>query len=127
MTEKRTKAEGFMLRMPDGLRDRVKAYAEKNGRSMNTEIVRALEESFPAKVDGAAVKALEWVHISNGAIAHTPFGMYKTTFNRNGRSTHSHEMIPAGGTLPVSYHNSVEDAKDAAQADYEQRIRSALA
>ncbi|RAH97841.1 hypothetical protein DLJ53_28840 [Acuticoccus sediminis] len=38
----------FVVRFPDGLRDRVKAYAERNGRSMNTEIIRVLEASFPA-------------------------------------------------------------------------------
>jgi hypothetical protein len=37
----------YVLRMPDGLRDRIKAYAERHGRSMNTEIVRVLEREFP--------------------------------------------------------------------------------
>lgn len=32
---------------PPGLRDRIKAYAERHGRSMNTEIVRVLEREFP--------------------------------------------------------------------------------
>lgn len=36
----------FMLRMPPDLRDRIKVYAERHGRSMNTEIVRRLENSF---------------------------------------------------------------------------------
>lgn len=40
----------YMVRFPDGLRDRIKATAEKNGRSMNTEIVLALEEAFPVPV-----------------------------------------------------------------------------
>lgn len=33
----------YVLRMPDGLRERVKAAAASNGRSMNTEIVRLIE------------------------------------------------------------------------------------
>lgn len=37
----------YVLRMPDGLRERIKAYAERNGRSMNSEIVRVLEREFP--------------------------------------------------------------------------------
>lgn len=37
----------YVLRLPDGLRDRIKAYAEAHGRSMNTEIVRVLEREFP--------------------------------------------------------------------------------
>ena len=41
------KAERFQVRLPPGLRDRIKAYAERHGRSMNTEIVRVLEREFP--------------------------------------------------------------------------------
>jgi plasmid stability protein len=40
-------AERFQLRLPPGLRDRIKAYAEKHGRSMNTEIIRVLEREYP--------------------------------------------------------------------------------
>jgi len=37
----------YVLRLPDGLRDRIKAYADHQGRSMNSEIVRILEREFP--------------------------------------------------------------------------------
>lgn len=37
----------FLLRMPDGLRARIKLAADANGRSMNAEIVSALEEAYP--------------------------------------------------------------------------------
>lgn len=37
----------YVLRLPDGLRDRIKAKSELHGRSMNTEIVRVLEREFP--------------------------------------------------------------------------------
>jgi hypothetical protein len=37
----------YVLRLPDGLRDRIKAYADKHGRSMNAEIIRVLEREFP--------------------------------------------------------------------------------
>jgi hypothetical protein len=40
-------AERFQVRLPPGLRDRIKAYAESHGRSMNTEIVRVLAREFP--------------------------------------------------------------------------------
>ena len=40
-------ADQVSLRLPDGLRDRIKAYAEQHGRSMNNEIVRILEREFP--------------------------------------------------------------------------------
>lgn len=43
--------EQFMLRLPDGMRDRIKAAAEANNRSMNAEIVAALEDKFPDDAD----------------------------------------------------------------------------
>lgn len=36
----------YVVRLPDGMRDRLKAAAEANRRSMNAEIVDRLEESF---------------------------------------------------------------------------------
>jgi hypothetical protein len=33
----------YMLRLPDGLRERIKRHATINGRSLNTEIVDAIE------------------------------------------------------------------------------------
>ncbi|PWI54816.1 hypothetical protein B5K03_08840 [Rhizobium phaseoli] len=40
-------ADQYMLRLPEGLRDRIKAYAERMGTSINSEIVRILEVEFP--------------------------------------------------------------------------------
>lgn len=37
----------YVLRMPDGLRDRIKAYADREGTSMNHEIIRVLEREWP--------------------------------------------------------------------------------
>ena len=50
---KQTTAESdkFMLRLPDGMRDQLKAVAAENGRSMNAEIVSRLERSFRAPED----------------------------------------------------------------------------
>ena len=41
-------AEQYTVRFPDGLRDRIKAAADENNRSMNAEIVATLEEKYPA-------------------------------------------------------------------------------
>lgn len=38
----------FMLRLPEGLRDRVRSHAVSQARSVNSEIVIALEEKYPA-------------------------------------------------------------------------------
>lgn len=37
----------FIVRMPDGMRDRIKAEAEANNRSMNAEIVATLSLAYP--------------------------------------------------------------------------------
>lgn len=37
----------FIVRLPDGLRERIKLAADLNNRSMNAEIVDALEEKYP--------------------------------------------------------------------------------
>jgi hypothetical protein len=48
MTEaQRKKQDQFIVRLPDGMRDRIKSAADKNGRSMNAEIVATLEEAYP--------------------------------------------------------------------------------
>jgi hypothetical protein len=39
-----------MIRLPDGMRDRIKAAAEKNNRSMNAEIVSALDAAYPSGI-----------------------------------------------------------------------------
>lgn len=39
-------AERFQIRLPDGMRDAIRDAAEKNGRSMNAEIVHRLEASL---------------------------------------------------------------------------------
>lgn len=38
----------FIIRLPHGMRDRIKAAAEKNNRSMNAEIVDTLDEKYPS-------------------------------------------------------------------------------
>lgn len=40
-------SDKFMLRLPGGMRDRIKLAAEQNGRSMNAEIVGTLEKEYP--------------------------------------------------------------------------------
>lgn len=39
-------ADQFIVRFPDGMRDRLKEAAQANGRSMNAEIVARLQDSF---------------------------------------------------------------------------------
>lgn len=39
-------ANKYIVRFPDGMRDRIKEAAEKSGRSMNAEIIHRLEQSL---------------------------------------------------------------------------------
>jgi len=48
-------AERFQIRLPDGMRDRLRIEAEKSGRSMNTEIITRLEASLAGAVGGGTV------------------------------------------------------------------------
>lgn len=41
-------SDQFPLRLPDGMRERIKAAADAAGRSMNAEIVATLEDRYPA-------------------------------------------------------------------------------
>ncbi|GAA6196698.1 hypothetical protein NBRC116598_21420 [Pseudophaeobacter arcticus] len=60
MTEEqnRTLNDKFMLRLPDGMRDRIKAAAADNNRSMNAEIVSTLEEKYPKPLPNAEIVEL---------------------------------------------------------------------
>lgn len=48
----------FVVRLPDGMRDRIKAVAEHNSRSMNAEIVATLERVYPPADQVALINAI---------------------------------------------------------------------
>jgi len=52
----------FLLRMPDGLRARLKALAEENGRSMNAEILARLDFTLIAHPHAYLLRALLDLH-----------------------------------------------------------------
>lgn len=50
-------SDRFVLRLPDGLRDRIAEEAKKNGRSMNTEILSCISAQLgcePARLTSLA-------------------------------------------------------------------------
>lgn len=47
-------SDKFMLRFPEGMRDRISEAAKANGRTMNAEIVHRLEKSFAAEQPASA-------------------------------------------------------------------------
>ena len=48
-------ADKFLMRLPDGLRMRIKAAARRNSRSMNSEIVATLAAAYPALSEPEAI------------------------------------------------------------------------
>lgn len=50
-----SRQDQFVLRFPDGMRDRLKGEADANNRSMNAEIIARLEESFDNTIFETAV------------------------------------------------------------------------
>lgn len=55
----------FIVRLPTGLRDRIRLAAETNHRSMNAEVVALLEENYPAptpdQVTEPAARIMLWL------------------------------------------------------------------
>lgn len=52
--------ERFIVRMPDGMRDKITETAKANNRSMNAEIVARLEQSFDPN---ANLLDLNWLEL----------------------------------------------------------------
>ncbi|WP_211097475.1 Arc family DNA-binding protein [Burkholderia sp. LS-044] len=56
-------SDKFMLRFPDGMRDRIAESAKKNGRSMNAEIVSRLDVSLNSSADIVSQKLLREIRL----------------------------------------------------------------
>lgn len=59
--QNRTLQDKFMLRLPDGMRERLKEAAAANNRSMNAEIVATLEEKYPPADFSYDAFFAEWI------------------------------------------------------------------
>ncbi|MGH0264545.1 Arc family DNA-binding protein [Sinorhizobium meliloti] len=55
----------YVVRLPDGMRERLKAEAEKNKRSMNAEIVARLEATFHSIPEHMTPEAFNYVLDAN--------------------------------------------------------------
>lgn len=62
------KQDKFMLRFPDGMRDRIREEAEANGRSMNAEIIHRLEQSFFASSEAGELMRIADSFSKEGAL-----------------------------------------------------------
>ena len=52
-------SEQFVVRMPDGMRDRIAEVARANNRSMNAEIIARMERSFTTQEMGFKADGLD--------------------------------------------------------------------
>ena len=55
--QNRSMTDAYMLRLPDGWRDAIKARAARNRRSMNSEILAALDGVVSEATAGASLQA----------------------------------------------------------------------
>lgn len=67
----------YMLRLPAGMRDKLKAIAKSNGRSMNSEIVARLEESLQMTEDAKPQPEIDAIIKKTVAEAMKVFAVYK--------------------------------------------------
>jgi hypothetical protein len=88
-------SDQFPLRLPDGMRDRIKERAENNGRSMNAEIISRLEKSLEREEIAAGLGSLS-----------PPDAIPETDFDRDvaaaiGKAVRS--VLRSHGMNPVGY------------------------
>ncbi|MEM0978426.1 MAG: Arc family DNA-binding protein [Pseudomonadota bacterium] len=84
--------EKFIIRMPRGMRQRIKAAAVSNNRSMNAEIVSALEDQFPAPTT-------DWLHLSLPLIEETIL-KYKSAGTDEERLAFQKQLLQLTGSIP---------------------------
>lgn len=84
-----------------------------------TARIAALEEQLAASTGAVKVKALEWTRGWMSAEAQTEIGQYTITYRRDG-------SFEWGIGILKGWASSWDEAKAAAQADFERRILSAL-
>jgi hypothetical protein len=61
-------SDKFMLRLSEGMRDQIKAEAERNNRSMNAEILHRLEMSFVSDLPQQHAQASELVRVEEAVL-----------------------------------------------------------
>lgn len=71
----------IIIRVPDGMRDRIKRVADANGRSVNAELMVLLERAYPpeTKLDGYVQ---EIATIANSAPAEKRSDVWREVFKK---------------------------------------------
>lgn len=109
-TENRTLSDKFMLRLPDGMRDRIKAAADASNRSMNAEIVATLEEKYPGSDFDLGGFITEWSKRLNETNDPLLINSMTATANKQLEAASSEwrlETSIVGGNIAVRFVNAV--------------------
>jgi len=81
-----------MLRLPDGMRDRLKIVAAENNRSLNAEIVTRLERTLEQDIDSEAMDRLSDIPVESDMdkeMSKAISEAIKSVLRRNGVTLHS--------------------------------------
>lgn len=76
----RRNQDQYMLRLPDGLRDEIKAAADANSRSMNSEIVARLSGDTETLRDKFAGRALAGLLAADSECGFKPEGAAESAY-----------------------------------------------
>lgn len=114
-------ADQYMLRLPDGLRDRVANRAAENGRSMNTEIIEAIEKHLQGLDRISELWELFQKHREKVDMIDVMLGAIDELESRVGRLDGEH-----WGALREHYHQEERNAQPPITADKVREIRAEI-
>lgn len=125
-------SDKFMLRLPDGMRDRIKAAADANNRSMNSEIVATLEDKYPApKASPLSERAMDLFGQITTAQPHQIEGLIQELNQELEKATPKMVASFAGGrlvfTLPEMRMPSASRAPGTPSPESLARLQTAMA
>lgn len=72
----------YIIRFPDGMRDRIRASAEANNRSMNAEIVKLIEEGYELRAEKEWLEAQTIDYEAEREIIEAQIAAYEEEENR---------------------------------------------
>lgn len=113
-------AEKIVVRLPDGMRDRLKTRAEANGRSVNSEVILALQAWLDGRSAGEEPKPLQIILDTSGMPTswhelHTLIGGILATGKVNPHSVH----VVVNTTAIINSQERQEETERLANAIYE--------
>ncbi|HDR9877444.1 TPA: Arc family DNA-binding protein [Burkholderia cenocepacia] len=101
-------ADQFVVRFPDGMRERIANEAKKNNRSMNAEIIARLDDSFSAPDESHTIGQTAKLLVENTKLRLEMAKLRNTVRpRRSGSETHEQAAADPSAT-PVLLHQMLE-------------------